>query len=135
MNFYSLDEDKLILNFSLNSNYNLNSLEFESDSEAAIALNNIIKYALEKGASDIHFDSKINEVVVRLRIDGILQDVSKISKASYNLLSTRIKVISNLDYTIRNKPLDGRFSFKTEDRSVDIRVAIIPTTLQEKNCT
>lgn len=130
--FYSLDEDKLILKFSLSSNYNLNSLEFESDSEAAIALNNIIKYALEKGASDVHFDSKISEVVVRLRIDGILQDVSKISKASYNLLSTRIKVISNLDYTIRNKPLDGRFSFKTKDRFVDIRVAIIPTTLQEK---
>lgn len=129
--FYDLGDDKLILNFSLNKNTNLNT-EFSSDSEASKALDTILVYALEKRASDIHFDSQINEIVVRMRIDGILHDVSKISRFSYNLISTRIKVISNLDYTVKNKPLDGRFTFKKDDRSVDIRVAIIPTAIYEK---
>lgn len=128
--FYDL-EDKLILNFFDNKK-EVDSSTMQSDSDISKALDSILNYAIENSASDIHFDACMDSTVVRLRIDGILTDIAKISKYHFNLLSTRIKILSNLDYTIRNTPLDGRFTHKTNNKEVDIRVAIIPTSFSEK---
>ncbi|WBW49286.1 GspE/PulE family protein [Peptoniphilus equinus] len=107
-------------------------LSFSSEAESAEALDQIVSYAVDMDASDIHFDALSDEVVVRIRVDGILRDVAVIEKEYFKFMATRIKILAHLDYTIRNHALDGRFSFTYHDQAVDIRVAITPTAFGEK---
>lgn len=129
--FYKNINNKLVINLSSSIEQSVNK-SFESSSEISEALNEIINFAITNNASDIHFDSCDSDVVIRIRIDGILSDISRISKYHYGLISTRIKILANLDYTIKNIPLDGRFTFSKFNKSTDIRVAVTPTAYGEK---
>ncbi|WP_138159265.1 GspE/PulE family protein [Peptoniphilus catoniae] len=103
-----------------------------SDSKIARLLNKIIEYAVSKGASDIHIDSHEKFSLVRIRLDGNLNDLIKVDKPITRLLVNRIKVLCNLDYTVKNIPQDGRFTYNYGDRKIDIRVAVTPTIYSEK---
>ena len=84
--------------------------------------------ALEKRASDIHMETRDNDMVVRYRIDGALYEAGEpIDLRHHQTIVSRIKVISELDIAERRVPQDGRFRMRIKGRKVDFRVSIIPT--------
>lgn len=86
---------------------------------------------LKTEASDIHVEAEENRVVVRFRLDGILQDVAELSKEVFIKLISRIKLISSLKINITTKPQDGRFTIHLPEYDVDVRVSTIPTVFGE----
>ncbi len=104
----------------------------DDDSRIVKFVNLLIEYAIENKASDIHMDNYDKYTLIRLRVDGILKDIYKLKKYTGGLVTNRIKVLSNLDYTVKNVPQDGRFTYKYKNKSIDIRVAISPTIYSGK---
>ena len=92
-------------------------------------VNSIIFQAAEDGASDVHVEPQEDCLVVRFRIDGVLQEVQRIPKRLASGVITRLKVLAKLDIAERRKPQDGRISLNAvaAGRTLDIRVATLPT--------
>ncbi len=95
-------------------------------------VNLILFQALKQGASDIHIQPMERELKVRYRIDGVLHDVLTPPKRSASAITSRIKIMSNLNIAERRLPQDGRAAIKFENRTIDIRVSIIPTSFGER---
>ena len=100
--------------------------------EIADIVNNLIIYAVSKGASDIHFDPFEEGIKVRLRIDGVLQDHTIIPKAYQRNLTTRIKLISGMNITESRLPQDGAIKGNINGIDLDMRVSSLATNLGEK---
>jgi type IV pilus assembly protein PilB len=84
--------------------------------------------ALNRRASDIHFETRDDEVVIKYRIDGVLQHAMKpLDKAHHLEVISRIKVMSELDVAERRVPQDGRFRLVVKGRKIDFRVSIMPS--------
>ncbi len=84
--------------------------------------------ALQKRASDIHIETESDSVVVKYRIDGVLQQAMQpMAKEHHSTIITRVKVMSELDIAERRVPQDGRFRVKYNGRLIDFRVSIMPT--------
>ncbi|MDD3661954.1 MAG: GspE/PulE family protein [Candidatus Dojkabacteria bacterium] len=92
----------------------------------------IIKDAYDKQSSDVHFEPRENDMIVRYRIDGILHDILTIAKELEPALIFKIKIVSNLKTDEHFAPQDGRIRFIFEEIKFDSRVSIIPTTHGEK---
>jgi type II secretory ATPase GspE/PulE/Tfp pilus assembly ATPase PilB-like protein/DNA-binding NarL/FixJ family response regulator len=104
-----------------------------SDEPSAVRLANaIVLEALRLGASDIHIHPHTRHVVVRYRIDGVLQDKLHIPTSLLSALVSRIKVMAELDITERRRPQDGRITVKAPMRIVDLRISTLPTINGEK---
>jgi len=106
------------------------SLEKLADQDGSIIklVNTIIFTAVQKRASDIHVESKDNNVHVKYRIDGVLsQAMDPIDKKFQSPIISRIKVMSDLDIAERRVPQDGRFRLKIKDKTIDFRVSIMPS--------
>ena len=88
--------------------------------------------AIEERASDIHIEPREDKLVIRCRIDGILREVATYPHAMHRGVVSRIKILSSLDISERQKPQDGRVKIKIEDNEVDIRVSTLPTIYGEK---
>jgi type IV pilus assembly protein PilB len=88
--------------------------------------------ALERRASDIHIESRDQEVVIKYRIDGVLHyAMPPIAKDWHTTIISRIKVMSELDIAERRVPQDGRFRVRYKSRLIDFRVSIMPTIYGE----
>ena len=100
-----------------------------SDAPLVRLVNSVIFQAAEDGASDIHFEPQEDSLVVRFRIDGVLQEVQRIPKRMTPGVTTRLKVLAKLDIAERRKPQDGRISLNAAaaGRMLDVRVATLPT--------
>ena len=84
--------------------------------------------ALNRRASDIHIETRDAEVVIKYRIDGVLQSAMKpIAKEHHSTIISRIKVMAELDIAEKRVPQDGRFRVKASGRSIDFRVSIMPS--------
>ena len=84
--------------------------------------------ALERRASDIHIETRDQEVAIKYRIDGVLQyAMPPIAKDWHSTIISRIKVMSELDIAERRVPQDGRFRVRYKGRLIDFRVSIMPT--------
>jgi len=84
--------------------------------------------ALERRASDIHIESRDQEVAIKYRIDGVLHyAMPPIAKDWHSAIISRIKVMSELDIAERRVPQDGRFRVRYKNRLIDFRVSIMPT--------
>ena len=84
--------------------------------------------ALERRASDIHIETRDQEVTIKYRIDGVLhQAMPPIAKDWHSTIISRIKVMSELDIAERRVPQDGRFRVRYKGRLIDFRVSIMPT--------
>lgn len=94
--------------------------------------NAILADAFKVRASDIHIQPGRSHISVRYRIDGFMQEVSKLDKNVHAAIVSRVKVISNMDISIRRKPQDGRTQVKYRDRVYDLRIATIPTSYGEQ---
>jgi type IV pilus assembly protein PilB len=95
-------------------------------------VNLILTEAINKGASDIHLEPYEKTFRVRYRIDGVLYDVMKPPPKLKAALSSRIKIMSQLDIAERRLPQDGRIKLKIKGREVDLRVSTLPTLFGEK---
>ena len=102
------------------------------DSPVVKLVNLIISDAIEKDASDIHIEPRQHDVVVRFRIDGILQKILEIPKNSHAALVSRIKIISGLDISEKRKPQDGKARVFVDEIDFDLRVSVLPTAFGEK---
>src|SRR5277367_4015529 len=84
--------------------------------------------ALERRASDIHIESRDQEVAIKYRIDGVLHyAMPPIAKDWHSTIISRIKVMSELDIAERRVPQDGRFRVRYKGRLIDFRVSVMPT--------
>jgi type IV pilus assembly protein PilB len=84
--------------------------------------------ALERRASDIHIETRDQEVAIKYRIDGVLHyAMPPIAKEWHSMILSRIKVMSELDIAERRVPQDGRFRVRYKNRLIDFRVSIMPT--------
>lgn len=104
------------------------------DDEAPIIrlVNSLMFRAVKEKASDIHIEPYEKEVVVRFRIDGILYDVFKTAKRFHASISSRIKVMADLDIAEKRLPQDGRIKIKIAGKDVDIRLSTVPTSFGER---
>ena len=95
-------------------------------------VNSILIEALRKGASDIHIEPMEKTVRLRNRVDGVLYESPSPPKNLQNAITSRLKIMSNLDIAERRIPQDGRFKIKALKKEVDVRVSMLPTVHGEK---
>jgi type IV pilus assembly protein PilB len=103
-----------------------------NDAPVVRFVNLLLMQAVRDRASDIHFEPGEQSCSVRIRVDGLLREVTPPPRNLYQAVVTRIKILSNMDITERRLPLDGRFKFKVEDRAIDVRVSSLPEVYGEK---
>src|SRR5882724_874196 len=96
--------------------------------------NSILGLAIKKGASDIHIEPMEKDVVVRFRLDGVLQVVQNLPKKVQLGLISRLKILSKLDISEKRLPQDGRISVNMEGKPIDFRVSSVPAKWGEKIC-
>ena len=102
------------------------------DKPAVQLVNQIINNAIKAGASDIHVEALEKYMRVRFRIDGVLQEIMQNPIKMYSAVISRIKVIGGMDIAERRIPQDGRATVKFEDKTMDVRIASMPTVYGEK---
>jgi len=110
------------------------SAEKLADQDGSIIklVNSIIFTAVQRRASDVHIESKEDDLIIKYRIDGVLSEaVERIDKRFQSPIISRIKVMSDLDIAERRVPQDGKFRLKVKDKSVDFRVSIMPSIYGE----
>ncbi|MEA3361324.1 MAG: ATPase, T2SS/T4P/T4SS family [Thermodesulfobacteriota bacterium] len=94
-------------------------------------INAIISDAIKHKASDIHIEPQDKAVVVRFRVDGIMREIMKTDKHVHASMVSRIKIISNMDISIRRTPQDGRSQVRYKKKMYDLRVSTIPASYGE----
>lgn len=95
-------------------------------------VNLILSRAAKEGASDIHIEPKEKYLLVRQRIDGLLQEVFKVPRHLQDATISRLKIISGMDIAEHRRPQDGRSQLRFEGKRIDLRVSTLPTQYGEK---
>ena len=95
-------------------------------------VNSIIERAVLERASDIHLEPHETELLVRMRIDGIMQDILTVPRDLQNSVLSRLKIMAGLNIAERRVPQDGRFNVRVKDKNIDLRVSTLPTVYGEK---
>ena len=102
-------------------------LEAEDDAPIIRLINVLLARAVKQNASDIHIEPFENRLLIRLRVDGVLQEVMQPPRALAPLIASRIKVMAKLDIAEKRLPQDGRISLRIAGRAVDVRVSTMPS--------
>ena len=104
------------------------------NAEAPVAriVSTILEYAVKSRASDVHIEPQEENVRIRYRIDGILQEKYILPRNVNDAVVSRIKILSALKIDEKRVPQDGRFFFSADGNDVDLRVSTLPTTYGEK---
>ena len=127
------DDSDLEVGVDETSHENLEEmLEGAEDAPVVRIVNSILIEALRRHASDIHIEPMEKKIRLRYRIDGVLYESPSPPKGVQSAISSRIKIMSNLDIAERRIPQDGRFKIKALNKEVDIRVSYLPTVFGEK---
>jgi general secretion pathway protein E len=103
-----------------------------SDEAVIAAVDFLLNYAYEQRASDIHFEPRARDAVVRFRIDGILHDIETFPRGVHAAITSRIKVMARMDIAERRRPQDGRIKTQRADKEAELRVASLATAFGEK---
>jgi type IV pilus assembly protein PilB len=121
--------DVISLEENQDENISIEKLTSEEDISPIIRLvDTTIFTALERRASDIHIETYDDSLLVKYRIDGVLQAaMAPIAREHHTTILSRIKVMSELDIAERRVPQDGRFRVRYKSRLIDFRVSIMPT--------
>jgi general secretion pathway protein E len=106
----------------------------ETDDEAPIIrlVNSLLFRAAKERASDIHVEPMERELLVRFRVDGVLQEIIKPPKRYQNSILSRVKIMAQLNIAEKRLPQDGRIRIKLAGRDIDIRVSTVPTSYGER---
>ncbi len=106
----------------------------DSDQDAPVIrlINALLSQAIRAQASDIHIETFEDQMAVRFRVDGVLQEVLSPKRALATLLVSRLKVMAKLDIAEKRVPQDGRISVRVAGHAVDIRMSTIPSVHGER---
>src|SRR5438477_1816517 len=106
----------------------------ESADEAPVVklVNMVLVDAIQKGASDVHFETYEKVFRIRFRMDGVLHEMLSPPKRLESAILSRLKIMSNLDIAERRLPQDGRIKLRYTGREIDFRVSTLPTIFGEK---
>ncbi len=104
----------------------------ENDAPIIKLVNLIISQAVNKGVSDIHIEPFEKELRVRYRLDGVLNVDIKPPKKAQAAITSRLKIMADLDIAEKRLPQDGRIKIKVNNRTIDLRVSTLPCTWGEK---
>ena len=104
----------------------------KEDAPIVKLVNMILQESIKERATDIHIEPQEKNVIVRIRIDGVLQTIMTPPNTSLSGLVTRIKILSKLNIAEKRLPQDGRLTIKTTEKEIDVRVSILPTIYGEK---
>jgi type IV pilus assembly protein PilB len=111
----------------------LDELMREAEGRPIVRLANwLLHRAVEEGASDIHIEPQASDLVVRLRVDGLLREEQRLPKWTQSAIVSRLKVLSNLDIAEKRMPQDGRLVAEIAGRRIDLRVSTLPVNGGEK---
>ncbi len=105
----------------------VNLRETADDAPVVKLVNQIVAQAVELGASDVHMAPDGHEVRVRVRVDGILQDITTVPRRMAAGVVSRVKIMAELDISERRLPQDGRVSLTVDGRHIDLRVVTLPS--------
>jgi general secretion pathway protein E len=105
--------------------------DLASEAPVIRLVNQIIQRAVESRASDIHIEPFADELKVRYRVDGILQEVSPPAARSTAAIISRIKIMAKLNIAERRLPQDGRIPLRVQGKELDLRVSTVPTLFGE----
>lgn len=123
-----IDEEEVDLDDDI-----IDLLEAGDDDAPVIKLvNSLLFRAVKEKASDIHIEPYEKDMVVRFRIDGVLFDIFKPPKRLQNSITSRIKVMANLNIAEKRLPQDGRIPLKLGGKDIDIRLSTVPTSHGER---
>ena len=133
-NIITTNENELVVNtIEEEATEALDDLMKEAEGRPIVRLTNwLLHQAVEDRASDIHIEPQSRDLIVRFRIDGLLQEVQRLPKWTQGAVVSRIKVLSNLDIAEKRAPQDGRMVVEIKGRRVDMRVSTLPLTNGEK---
>jgi type IV pilus assembly protein PilB len=105
----------------------------DSNEQPAVQLaNQIFNQSINAGASDVHIEPQEKKLRIRFRIDGVLHEMLQPPHRLHASLVSRIKVMANMDIAERRIPQDGRITMRVDAKTVDIRVASLPSAYGEK---
>ncbi len=111
----------------------VDELKREAEGRPIVRLANwLLHRAVEEGASDIHIEPQSSELVIRLRVDGLLREEQRLPKWTQSAIVSRLKVLSNLDIAEKRVPQDGRLVAEISGHRIDMRVSTLPVTGGEK---
>ncbi|MFZ8860362.1 MAG: GspE/PulE family protein [Thermocrinis sp.] len=115
------------------SELSLDAISKEAGEAPIVRLANfLIMEAVNLGASDIHIEPREKKLVVRYRVDGVLKIFHELPINIKDALTTRFKIMADLDISERRKPQDGRIRAKIGNKKVDLRVSTVPIVYGEK---
>ncbi|NMM61396.1 type II/IV secretion system protein [Clostridium sp. P21] len=118
--------------YNTKNHYQFKNDESLQEAPAVKIINSIINAAISERASDIHLEPFQNDILVRFRIDGIINYFTKIPKDIYSLVCTRLKIMASIDISEKRIPQDGKIKYTYENENYDFRISILPTILGEK---
>ena len=107
-------------------------LASEDDAPIVRAINQIIAAAVQQRASDLHIEPQEHDVRIRFRLDGVLNEVMRIPRSLSPGVTSRLKVMAELDIAEKRLPQDGRMTVRVEGRPIDLRVATVPSVWGEE---
>ncbi|MDI6844060.1 MAG: ATPase, T2SS/T4P/T4SS family [Anaerosomatales bacterium] len=107
------------------------AVQVEEDAPVVRLVNQIIREAVMDEASDIHIEPGEHSVRVRFRVDGVLHERMQLPLSARPGLTSRVKIMADMDISERRRPQDGRIAVTVNSRPVDIRVATLPTPAGE----
>ncbi|MFT5874035.1 MAG: type IV pilus assembly protein PilB [Clostridium sp.] len=107
--------------------------EFSTENAPVIRItNSLLKQAVNAEASDIHLEPFKSFAIIRMRVDGILNEINQVPSSVYKSLCTRIKIMANMDIATKLIPLDGKITENIDGIDYDFRVSSLPTMYGEK---
>ena len=107
-------------------------LDNQDDAPIIRLLNALFTQAIKQKASDIHIETYENHVLVRNRVDGVLQEVLEIQRGIAPLVISRVKVMAKLDIAEKRIPQDGRIALRVGGHNIDVRVSTLPSNHGER---
>lgn len=102
------------------------------DAPVVKLVNSMIDFAIRAGSSDIHIEPMEDRVRVRIRIDGVMQEIMSNPVSAKEAITTRIKILGGMNIAEKRIPQDGRIQTEINGQPVDMRVSILPTIHGEK---
>ena len=110
-----------------------NDLSTLASSTPTVSLvNSLLATALEEGASDLHFAPRREDMLVRIRVDGVMRELATVPRQMQQAVTSRLKLMGKLDIADRRAPKDGRLAAFFDTGRIDMRIAVVATTHGEQ---
>lgn len=107
------------------------AIDLSAKKDTTLLASSLIFGSVALNSSDIHLEPESDKVRIRARVDGVLHDISSLSRETYEGLLSRLKLFSGLKLNVRTKPQDGRFTVEAGEENIEIRASVLPSEFGE----